>query len=48
MIYDITMTTIIAIEKKINSYLRRWLGLPQSLSSIALYGSTLYNFHSSG
>ena len=28
------------MEKKINSYLRRWLGLPQSLSSIALYGPT--------
>ena len=40
MIYDITMTTLIAMEKKINSYLRRWLGLPQSLSSFALYGPT--------
>ena len=39
MIYDITMTTIIAMEK-ISSYLRRWLGLLWSLSSIALYGST--------
>ena len=34
------MTTLIAMEKKINSYLRRWLGLPQSLSSFALYGPT--------
>ena len=28
------------MEKKISSYLRRWLGLPRSLSIIALYGST--------
>ena len=40
MIYDITMTTMIAMEKKISWYLRRWLGLPQSLNSIALYGTT--------
>ena len=40
MIYDITMTTITAMEKKISSYLRRWLGLLRSLSSIASYGST--------
>ena len=26
------------MEKKITWYLRRWLGLPQSLNSIALYG----------
>ena len=38
MIYDITMTMIIAIE--ISSYRRRCLGLPRSLSSITLYGST--------
>ena len=39
ILYEITMTTLIAIEKKINSYLRL-LGLPQSLHSIALYGPT--------
>ena len=36
----ITMTTIIAMENKISSYIRGWLDLPRSLSSIALYGST--------
>ena len=40
MIYDITMTTMIAMEKKFTRYLRRWLGLPQSLNSIVLYATT--------
>ena len=28
------------MEKKINSFLRRWLGFPRSLSSTALYGTS--------
>ena len=36
-LYDITMTTIIAVEKRISSYLRTWLGLPRGLGSIVLY-----------
>ena len=34
------MTIVEAMERKINNYLRRWLGFPRSLSSTALYGSS--------
>lgn len=40
LLYDVPMSTVDALEKMISSYLRRWLGLPRSLSSAALYGST--------
>ena len=40
MIYDIKITTIMAMEKKSNSYQRRWWDLPRSISSIALYEPT--------
>ena len=36
-IYSIPITTIELLERKISSFLRRWLNLPKSLSSIALY-----------
>ena len=32
------MTTVECFERKVSSFLRKWLGLPRSLSSIALYG----------
>ncbi|KAK7919076.1 hypothetical protein WMY93_010360 [Mugilogobius chulae] len=38
LIYEVPITTIETLERKISSHLRRWLGLPKSLSSIALYG----------
>ncbi|XP_070689483.1 uncharacterized protein [Pempheris klunzingeri] len=38
LIYEVPMTTVEALEKTISQFLRRWLGLPRSLSSIALYG----------
>ena len=34
------MTIMEAMERKVNNYLRRWLGFPRSLSSAALYGSS--------
>lgn len=34
------MTTVEVMEKKISSYLRRWLGFPRSLSSSALSGTS--------
>lgn len=40
LVYAVPMTTVEAMERKISSYLRRWLGLPRSLSSAALYGSS--------
>ena len=40
MLYEVAITTVKGMERKISSYLRRWLGLPKSLSSTALYGTT--------
>ncbi|KAI2663059.1 hypothetical protein H4Q32_002088 [Labeo rohita] len=40
LVYAVPMTTVEDMERKISSYLRRWLGLPRSLSSAALYGSS--------
>ena len=40
LLYDFPITTISDLEKKVSCYLRRWLGLPRSLSNIALYGNT--------
>ncbi len=34
------MTVVEGFEQKVSSYLRRWLGLPRSLSNIGLYGNT--------
>ncbi len=37
LVYEVTMSTVETLEKKISCYLRRWLGLPHSLTSAALY-----------
>ncbi|RXN22985.1 reverse transcriptase [Labeo rohita] len=37
-VYEVPTSTVEALEKSISQFLRRWLGLPRSLSSIALYG----------
>ncbi|XP_063080140.1 uncharacterized protein LOC134470047 [Engraulis encrasicolus] len=38
LMYEIPVTTVESFERKISQHLRRWLGLPRSLSSIALFG----------
>lgn len=38
LVYEFPITTVQGFERRISRYLRRWLGLPRSLSSIALYG----------
>lgn len=38
--YKVPITTIEALERKISSYLRSWLGLPRSLSSATLYSTS--------
>ncbi|XP_066285629.1 uncharacterized protein [Branchiostoma lanceolatum] len=38
--YDIPLTTIEAVERKISKQLRKWMGLPPSLSKIGLYCRT--------
>ncbi|RXN04375.1 reverse transcriptase [Labeo rohita] len=40
LIYEVPMTVVEGFEQKVSSYLRRWLGLPHSLSNTALYGKT--------
>ncbi|XP_048863711.1 uncharacterized protein LOC125738598 [Brienomyrus brachyistius] len=37
LVYEVTMSTVETLERKISSFLRRWLGLPRSLTSAALY-----------
>lgn len=40
LVYEVALSTVETLERKISSYLRRWLGLPRSLCSAALYGKT--------
>ncbi|TWW71597.1 hypothetical protein D4764_16G0000940 [Takifugu flavidus] len=39
LMYAVPVTTVESFERKISSFLRRWLGLPRSLNSDALYGT---------
>jgi hypothetical protein len=36
-VYEIAMSTVETVERKINRYTRKWLGLPPGLSTVALY-----------
>ena len=38
-IYDVPLSTVEVLERTISSYLRRWLNVPRSLSSIGLYST---------
>ncbi|XP_060938981.1 uncharacterized protein LOC133018922 [Limanda limanda] len=40
LVYAVPISTVETLERKVSKHLRRWLGLPRSLSSIALYGNT--------
>ncbi|XP_029688563.1 uncharacterized protein [Takifugu rubripes] len=40
LVYVVPVTTVESFERKISSFLRRWLGLPRSLNSDALYGTS--------
>ncbi|XP_052281123.1 uncharacterized protein LOC127878636 [Dreissena polymorpha] len=40
MLYEIAVSTVEGFERTINRYLRRWLGVPPSFTSIGLYGRT--------
>ena len=37
LIYDISTSTVEAMEAKINKYTRKWLGVPPGLTDVALY-----------
>ena len=39
--YEIATITVEAIERKVSGYLRRWLGVPPSFTSIGLYSNTI-------
>lgn len=38
LVYELSISTVEILEQNISRFLRRWLGLPQFPSSIALYG----------
>ncbi len=38
LVYEVSVATVEALERTISQSLRRWLGLPQSLTSVAQYG----------
>ena len=40
MLYDIALTTVEGMERKINHYHRQWMGVPQSFSSVGFYSKT--------
>ncbi|XP_031136520.1 uncharacterized protein LOC116036966, partial [Sander lucioperca] len=39
LVYEFPISTVEGFERRVSNYLRRWLSLPRSLSSIALYGN---------
>lgn len=38
LVYTVPLSTVGTLERKVSNHLRRWLGLPKSLSSIAFTG----------
>ena len=38
MMYEVTISHVEEMEWKVSSYIRKWLGVPRSLSNIAFYG----------
>ena len=36
-VYEVPFTAVEGVERKINTYLRRWLGIPPSFTSVGLY-----------
>jgi len=41
LVYKVPISTVETLERRVSSCLRRWLGLPRSLSNIALYRNTI-------
>lgn len=37
LVYEVPMTSVEAVERMVSRYLRQWLGVPRSFSSIGLY-----------
>ncbi|KAK7901244.1 hypothetical protein WMY93_018013 [Mugilogobius chulae] len=40
LLYEFPISIITTMERTVSRFLRRWLGLPKSISNIALYGNT--------
>ncbi|XP_054628013.1 uncharacterized protein LOC129179159 [Dunckerocampus dactyliophorus] len=40
LVYEVPLSTVETLERRISTYLRRWMGFPRSLCSVALYGRT--------
>ena len=40
MIYEVAMTHVEAMERRISVMCQKWLGVPKSFSTVALYGSS--------
>lgn len=40
-VYEVTMTRVETMERSIRSYRRKWLGVPRTLTSVALYSSSV-------
>lgn len=38
LVYEVPISTVEGFKRRVSRFLRKWLGLPRSLSSIALYG----------
>lgn len=39
LVYEVHVSTVEVLERKLNTYLRRWLGDPRSFCSIVLYST---------
>lgn len=39
LVYEVPVSTVKGLERKISTYLRRWLGVPTSFCSIGLYST---------
>ncbi|XP_056314571.1 uncharacterized protein LOC130229674 [Danio aesculapii] len=39
LVYEVPVSTVEGLERKMNTYLRRWLGVPRSFCSIGLYST---------
>ena len=37
MVYEFPLTTVEAMERVVNGYIKKWLGIPKSFSSVGLY-----------
>ena len=39
-VYEVTLTRVETIQRHINKYLRKWLGVPPGFTTVGLYSNT--------